>query len=305
MESISKSVGSGGKNVRTDVMKVQTLLIKSARYLPDTGLVLPTGTSDGRTVAAIFEFQRRVGRMAKGDGRVDPGGNTLKLLNDTAIGKNPVPVPAGPTPEPGTGVTVPPAPPALSGLSEPLMEKSCPFAEIGFFDRLLTELFWPIRTTNSRGRLVSYKNVHGKIHGNGSRRFLASRQGGARYHVGIDLYCNHKDIVVACEDGTIVNHYPFYAGTHCLFVQNDSGTVINYGEVEKGSWSEFHLTKGSRVTAGEPIARVGRMTKSSMCHFEMYTAGSKRNQRWKPGQKRPRGLLNPTKYLLMLAKDGK
>ena len=114
------------------------------------------------------------------------------------------------------------------------MEKSCPFAEIGFFDRLMTELFWPIRTTNSRGRLVSYKNVHGKIHGNGSRRFLASRQSGARYHVGVDLYGNHKDIVVACEDGTIVNHYPFYAGTHCLFVQNDSGTVINYGEVEKG-----------------------------------------------------------------------
>ena len=89
MGSISKSVGSGGKNVRTDVMTVQNLLIKSARYLPDTGLVLPSGTSDGRTVAAIFEFQRRVGGMSKGDGRVDPGGNTLKLLNDTAMGKKP------------------------------------------------------------------------------------------------------------------------------------------------------------------------------------------------------------------------
>lgn len=305
MPEISKSVGVGGANQRTDVTTVQNLLIKSARYLGTSKPYAATGVVDAITTAAIFRFQRVVVGMKNPDGRIDPKGGTLKLLNEVATGKNPVPIPPpGARDAEESAVTVPPAPPAYTGPAEPKKHNDCPFAEMPMLYRWFAPLYWPIRTKNSEGRQVCYQDIHDKHHGNRSRRFLWPRKGGTRYHCGVDLYGNHKDMIVAVESGTIINYYPFYLGTHCLFIQGDSGIVINYGEVEAGSWSEFKLRKGDRVKAGDPIARVGKMTKSSMCHFETYTAGTKSNQRWKTGQSRPNGLLDPTKLLLLVAKEG-
>ena len=145
--------------------------------------------------------------------------------------------------------------------------------------------------------------VSGKIYGRSGRRFLAERSEG-RYHVGVDLWGNAGDIIVACEDGVIVSHYHFYEGVHALFEECDSGVVINYGEVKPGSWKEFGVDMGIPVRAGQPIARVGQMTNSSMCHFEMYVKGTRANQRYFKGNEPPRELLNPTKYLLYLAELG-
>lgn len=60
---------------------------------------------------------------------------------------------------------------------------------------------------------------------------------------------------------------------------------------------------GSTVSAGQPIAIVGKMNKSSMLHFEMYTAGTASNKKWGgfPSQSPPSGLLNPTNFLLVLS----
>jgi murein DD-endopeptidase MepM/ murein hydrolase activator NlpD len=159
---------------------------------------------------------------------------------------------------------------------------------------------WPIITHDRGGREVAYRGVSGKIYGRTGRRFLADRAGG-RYHVGVDLWGEAGDIIVACEDGEIVNHYHFYNHVHALFEQCDSGLVINYGEVKPDSWSEFGIKKGSRVKAGQPIARVGQMTNSSMCHFEMYVKGTTENHRYFKGKSPPKELLNPTQYLLHLA----
>ncbi|CAD6875722.1 N-acetylmuramoyl-L-alanine amidase [Methylomonas fluvii] len=181
------------------------------------------------------------------------------------------------------------------GVEAPQELNGIPFAEPS-----AATLYWPVQTHDRGGREVAFLGVSGKSYGRNGRRFLAERAGG-RYHVGVDLWGNAGDIIVACEDGIIVNHYHFYHGVHALFVQCDSGVVINYGEVKEKSWQEFGLEKGSRVKAGQPIARVGQMTDSSMCHFEMYAKGTTVNQRYFKGSQPPRELLNPTKYLLYLA----
>lgn len=156
---------------------------------------------------------------------------------------------------------------------------------------------WPTVTSHSKKYVVSYKTAPGQIVGNSSRRFMVSRDGGARYHVGIDLYGNAGDVILATEDCTITNTYYFYHGTYSLFVQCNSGLVINYGEVAKNSWKEFGLDEGSRVRRGQPISRIGQLSGGShMLHFETYMPPTESNEKYRGRDPGP--ILNPTYYLL-------
>ena len=163
--------------------------------------------------------------------------------------------------------------------------------------------YWPVVSSNAKGREVAFQGTDRKYQGNSSRRFLASRTDGDRYHAGIDLYANHRDPIVACEDGTIVNFYHFYRSTYALLVEGRN-KVINYGEVEKDSLTGNKLKIGDKVRAGQVIAFVGKMHRSSMLHFETYTIGTRSNKRFKVGGTAPKELLNPTRYLLFLQRDG-
>lgn len=58
---------------------VQTLLNKHRRA--GDGPVAITGAANQETIAAIDEFQKRVVRLLNPDGRVDPGGQTLRALD--------------------------------------------------------------------------------------------------------------------------------------------------------------------------------------------------------------------------------
>jgi murein DD-endopeptidase MepM/ murein hydrolase activator NlpD len=160
---------------------------------------------------------------------------------------------------------------------------------------------WPLITGETRAMTVSYRTGSNTVVGKPSREFLANRQGGRRYHVGMDIFCHQGDIVLAVADGEIVNFYPFYEGTNALFVKH-GGVVINYGEVAPHSDDEFRWKKNDRVRAGQPIARVGRL---NMIHLETYRPGTTQNARWmQDGSRAPSSLLNPTKLLLGLAARG-
>jgi murein DD-endopeptidase MepM/ murein hydrolase activator NlpD len=161
---------------------------------------------------------------------------------------------------------------------------------------------WPVDTANPSRFVVSYQPVTGPIVGAPGRRFLAQRNSGGRFHVGIDLFAHRGDTVVAVENGRIVAFYEFYpssAGemTFALLVEH-ANFVVNYGEVTGDSDTRFHWSVGDTVTAGQSIARVST---TDMTHFETYRLGTRRNQRWHPGEPRPPALLNPTAYLLALA----
>jgi|GEM_PF-756356 len=77
--SISQSVGRGGRNAAADVRKIQQALL-------DIGLNI--GSADGvagqTTSSSIRQFQIAMG--IGNDGRVDPGGATLKKINETPNG---------------------------------------------------------------------------------------------------------------------------------------------------------------------------------------------------------------------------
>ena len=222
-----------------------------------------------------------------------------------------------PVEEPVTGgewADVPAGPPAWN----PPEERSPQMTGLAEFADPATALFWPVRTKNQHGRTVCFIDSDKKPVGiehkgsftTQSRHFLAPRSGtkGKRYHVGIDVFGDFHDIVVACEAGKILNFTDFYHGVWKLFVQCDSGLVINYGEVDKRSLQDFNLKPGDRIQAGQPIGQIGRMTGgSSMLHFETYPAGTRDNVRYwasDPHTQLAR-IRNPTQYLLALAKLGR
>lgn len=188
-------------------------------------------------------------------------------------------------------------PPVWDPPGPPKLVEGVPFAEP-------TGTWWPVRTPHKRGRTVAYRAEDGTRHDPWLRRFLAPRSQGKRYHVGVDLFGNEGDVVIACEPGTIVNWYHFYRGVFALIVQCDSGLVINYGEVARTSLRDFGLKKGDHVEAGQPIASVGKMRHSSMLHFETYAEDTTNNKRWFEQDARPSELRNPTAYLLELATSG-
>ena len=205
-------------------------------------------------------------------------------------------------------------------LEDEVDEEEIEFNEIEFFNKAdpiqlptanpvplarapLPNSYWPVITSHPRGREVAYQMENRKYVGSGGRRFLASRSDGKRFHAGVDLWANHHDPVVACEDGVIKKFYHFYRGTYCLIVEHQD-LVINYGEVAKDSMKKLGLKIGSAVKAGQKIGFVGKMFYSSMLHFETYKAGTRSNKRFKVGRKPPPELLNPTNYLLALNKSG-
>lgn len=164
--------------------------------------------------------------------------------------------------------------------------------------------FWPTISNHPRNKEVAYQKNDSKFVGNPSRRFLASRDSGKRFHVAIDLYANYKDPIIACEYGEIVSFYHFYHGAWALLVKHDD-IVINYGEVDADSLKICRLKIGDKVNAGQQIGMVGRMKESSMLHFEIYREGVTENEKYFSKNKRPENLLNPSMYLLNLSKYGK
>jgi hypothetical protein len=81
MSSISGSVGRGGKNISADVLTVQKLINKNIDAIAAITRLDEDGGCGTFTIGAIEAFQRVVVKLAKPDGRVDPGGNTLRVLN--------------------------------------------------------------------------------------------------------------------------------------------------------------------------------------------------------------------------------
>jgi hypothetical protein len=82
MRAIRQPVGKGGANQRDDVAAIQDLLnqVPASQGGPLTPIA-GIGTCGSETINAIIRFQlRHIPRLA--DGRVDPGGQTLALLNN-------------------------------------------------------------------------------------------------------------------------------------------------------------------------------------------------------------------------------
>lgn len=90
MERISHSAGHGGMNLQKDVETVQTLL--NRHRTPAQPLLTVDRVAGGLTIAAIREFQTRVVKMPKPDGRIDPKAsppNTSTLPPSGSLSRTP------------------------------------------------------------------------------------------------------------------------------------------------------------------------------------------------------------------------
>ncbi|MEL7471832.1 MAG: hypothetical protein AAGK04_00825 [Planctomycetota bacterium] len=81
-KKISGSVGKGGKNKAPDVTIIQELLNAHSKAGGYSKLKVD-GAVGKKTIGAIDGFQTGVLGFNKGDGRVDPGKNTIKGLNQS------------------------------------------------------------------------------------------------------------------------------------------------------------------------------------------------------------------------------
>jgi murein DD-endopeptidase MepM/ murein hydrolase activator NlpD len=167
---------------------------------------------------------------------------------------------------------------------------------------------WPVKTDAKRKLAVSYQDVRGKWHGRWGRAFGAPRKrkgGGDRVHAGIDLFGDPGDPVVATESGVVIAELPFYKGTSALYLETDSGVIVNYGELDRNSWRDFGVKVGDRVDPGDKLARIGLSDDGShMLHLETYepyvTVKEIRQgkMQWEGTSDPPDGLLDPTRYLV-------
>jgi len=194
---------------------------------------------------------------------------------------------------------------------EPIAKTSVAFAQGG--DRPN----WPLVTADDDKLRVSYEDVRRLWHGRWGRHMGAKRKStdpdtGETYnrvHVGVDLFADPGDLVAAPEDGEVIAALPFYKGTGAIYIRTDSGIVVNLGEVQLGSWKPFGIAtgidQGTRVIAGQPVARVGKSDDGShMLHVETYADDVTTDEirqgkmRWIAGNDPPAKLLDPTRYLV-------
>ncbi len=86
MGIITASVGRGGVNRPEDARAIQDLLNKSS-CAPDPALDVD-GKVGPTTIATIEAFQKKVVRMRRADGRIDPAGTTLAALSEDSSTKD-------------------------------------------------------------------------------------------------------------------------------------------------------------------------------------------------------------------------
>ncbi len=79
---ILNSVGAGAVNDQTDVKTVQILLNMNLEKLVPLSPLIEDGQIGNQTLNAIYEFQHRIVKMSNPDRKVDPKGNTLRLLQE-------------------------------------------------------------------------------------------------------------------------------------------------------------------------------------------------------------------------------
>jgi murein DD-endopeptidase MepM/ murein hydrolase activator NlpD len=180
-----------------------------------------------------------------------------------------------------------------------------PFAESRATDR-----FWPVITNHERALDVSALYENGASTGAVLRRFNAPRPAArasnpTRRHVGVDLFANPGDGVIAIEAGRIIAFYPFLRArtgemSYALLVAHD-GYVANYGEIRANALEANHLAIGDEVEAGQ---RIGEISDTAQLHVETYAEGTTHGHAWPHGAPAPANVMNPTALLVDLTQTG-
>ena len=83
--SITSAVGKNAPNRKADVARIQQLLNLNAERIGLDKSLAESGFVNEDTIRAIVKFQSAVVRLDKPDGKVDPGGRTLRRLQEVEL----------------------------------------------------------------------------------------------------------------------------------------------------------------------------------------------------------------------------
>ena len=153
--------------------------------------------------------------------------------------------------------------------------------------------FWPIPKVKKSIPLPKHKRGFARNHKDN------------RFHAGLDILAPYSSDIHSIEDVIVKNIFLFpypkldkhykSENTYALAIQHKDGNYALYCEIQKPK-----LKIASKVKAGQKIAKVGRIfldkPKHTMLHFEYHSILPRKTTKWYAGKK-PKGLLNPTKYL--------
>jgi 3-polyprenyl-4-hydroxybenzoate decarboxylase len=128
------------------------------------------------------------------------------------------------------------------------------------------------------------------------------------HHKGVDLYAPDGAKVKAVEDGIVMEvcpftgpsaGYPWWNDTEAVYIKGRTGIVV-YGEIMVNK----DLREGQFIKAGQHIGNVKTVLKNdkgrpmSMLHLALHDKDTLHNGDWCIGEPKPKGLLNPTQYLI-------
>jgi murein DD-endopeptidase MepM/ murein hydrolase activator NlpD len=180
MIELTASVGLKGINKPVDTGKVQKLLNQNRHNDPASREISEDDVIGPQTNNAIKQFQKVVVKLRTPDSRVDPGGKTLRFLNEGASAGNYMDEPVRLAVAAGAAVAAAAA--AAAGAAASLLPGSG------------STILFPL----SRRPGLSYKT--------GARYFGAKRHGG-RKHAGCDLIARTGTKIRAVADGEIKKFY--------------------------------------------------------------------------------------------------
>lgn len=157
----------------------------------------------------------------------------------------------------------------------------------------MTKKFWPV------------PSVKKKVPASKSKRGFGRNKSNGRFHAGTDILANYGDDVISIEKGIVKNIFVFtypeldksekYERTYAIAIQHEDGNYALYAEIQKPK-----LKIGQKIKAGQKIGKVSTVLpekqEKSMLHFEYHSQLPRKTTKWYKGKK-PRGLLNSTKYL--------
>jgi len=160
--------------------------------------------------------------------------------------------------------------------------------------------YWPVVTGEPRAMTISAAPACPALRCFGAPRPVSRLENPLRHHVGVDLYAQRGDRVLAIADGRIAAFFPFLTArtgelTWALMINHGDRTVL-YGEVRADALNMRQI--GDAVRAGEEIARV---SDTAQLHVETYAAGATRNARWPHGTPQPADVTDPTVFVSELA----
>lgn len=162
---------------------------------------------------------------------------------------------------------------------------------------------WPVP---ARPKIVSYTTVDGHVVGNGATAFHASREGGTRFHAGMDLVCLPGDRVVAMEPGRVIGMIPGFVRLGAVVIEHSHAVGV-YAEIALDSLARAGLKPGDTVKAGQLIGYGAiNYEEHSMVHLELWDRAHapKAYTPWRTSSPPPAGLLDPSLYLLTMATPG-